>query len=207
MRYTAQMPTLHNVQWSWKTTIWGKHLIGVRSWRRTRNNKILHTHIVIRIKAKVSAQFLTMHYFSQLVSIRVPTLHRVLNKVVSTINSVQSFSFCSFYFSIHSLFLNILTGKNKYDPWRLLGFVKCTDCLWLRMPSAWMLFGRYVPTFQKNLLPASLQHIHMFPYRSQKQFQLTLVPIYQTTWSHTREQDNFNIHDCKNLESHTVCDE
>jgi len=66
----------------------------------------------------VSAQFLTMHCFSQLASIWVPTLHKVLNKVVSTINFVQSctFSFCTFYFSIHSLFLNILTGKNKYDP-------------------------------------------------------------------------------------------
>jgi len=77
---------------------------------------MLHTHIVIRIKAMVSAQFLTMHCFSQLASIWVPTLYKVLNKVVSTVNFEQSFSFCSFYFSIHSLFLNILTGKNKYDP-------------------------------------------------------------------------------------------
>ena len=125
---TVQMPTLHNVQWFWKTPTRGMHLNGVLSWRRTRTNKMFHTHAVIKIKAIVSTQFLTMHCFSQLASIWILTLHKVLNKVVSTINFVQSctFPFCSFYFSICSLFLNIVTGKNKYDPWCLLGFVKCT---------------------------------------------------------------------------------
>lgn len=161
----------------------------------------------------VSAQFLTMCCFSQLANIWVPTLHKVLNKVVSTINFVQSstLSFCSFYISIHSLFLNILTSKNKYDLWCLLGFVKCTArtymtvCDWDCPLLACNLVGMY-----QHFRGSCFLHLYstciMFLHRSQKQFQLTLVPIYQTTWRHTSEHYNFNIHNCKNLESHTACD-
>jgi hypothetical protein len=98
---------------------------------------------------------------------------------------------------------------------RSLTFVRicemhCKDLYMTDCDSDYPLLGCNLVGMHQHFSGTCFLHLYstciMFLHRSQKQFQLMLVPIYQTTWSHTSEHHNFNVHKCKNLESHTVCD-